>query len=149
MKRIKPLFHPLLTGFVLIIRVVTSSWESSLCPERLPVLWHSQSANRRIKLWSYFEDQQLFLLKYPHCTTLELVHLNPLIDGCWLRVHMNGMWGLVSDVWVFYEEMAANVSVDQDDACLELWLKSSLLTCLLVPTPSCYSAVSAEMYGLI
>lgn len=36
MEGIKPLFHPLLAGFVLILRVVTSSWESSLGPERLP-----------------------------------------------------------------------------------------------------------------
>lgn len=36
---------------------------------------------RGIKLLSYFEDQWLLFLKDPHCSTLELVHLNPLIDG--------------------------------------------------------------------
>lgn len=79
---IKPLFHPLLTGFMLVLWVARSSWESSLCPERLPVLWHKQSTHWGIKLLSYFEDQQLLFLKYPHCSMLELVHLNPLIDGC-------------------------------------------------------------------
>lgn len=47
-----------------------------------PVLWHRQSAGRGIKLLGYFEDQWLLFLKCPHCSTLELVHLNPLIDGC-------------------------------------------------------------------
>lgn len=103
-------------GFVLIPRVVRSSWESSLCPERLPVLWHRQSTDWGIKLFSYFEDRRLLFLKYPHCSTLELVHLNPLIDGCKFCAHMNGMWGLLSDIWVLHEGKAVRGSLDQD-AC--------------------------------
>lgn len=46
------------------------------------VLWCRQRTGRGIKLLGRFEDQRLLFLKYPHCSTLEFVHLSPLIDGC-------------------------------------------------------------------
>lgn len=50
-------------------------------PNASPVLWHRRSAGRGIAPAGHFEDQQLLFCKCPHCSTLELVHLNPLIDG--------------------------------------------------------------------
>ena len=123
MEGIKPLVHPLLVGSVLPPEVVRSSWETSLC---LPVLWHR--ADWWIKLLSYFEDQRLLLLECPHCSTLEFVHLNPLIDGCLFCVHMNDMWGLLSDIWVFHKERLPEVQSTK----MPVWGCESIVSCFWV-----------------
>lgn len=71
----KLFFHPCIPPshtqvWLLVLRVVASSWESSP-----PTRWCCDTGKVA------FEDEQLHCATRPHCSTLELTHLNPLIDG--------------------------------------------------------------------